>query len=330
VSAPRGIPTSRAFWELQAEKLMNRIFDPEEAIDLDPQESGGLTASSAAETLAADHPPPHPTAEAAPRRRRARRPSPASAAPSAAEAAGPQATPMGASELPARSTQGGAGWQIPHQPMLLLAGFAGAALISAGSGVLALSQWNRFQDSLQQERNLLLVERLRSFGPASQTTPTTPPAPNLEPPIATPANATGQGTAAAGAPVAAAATAAEVGLPPPPPNEPWIEQLGELPQPQRSAPLLRVPVGPRLAAATTAPPPVRRRTPAGPLPLLVGVVAAPGKGGSAIFQMGGSTSTVGTGDSIGSSGWRLRSTDGDSVQIEHEGEIRRITIGSGG
>jgi hypothetical protein len=46
--------------------------------------------------------------------------------------------------------------------------------------------------------------------------------------------------------------------------------------------------------------------------------------------MGGNTSTVGTGDSIGNSGWRLRSTDGDSVQIEHEGEIRRITIGSGG
>lgn len=322
MSAPRAIPTSRAYWELQAEKLMNRIFDPEEAIDLDLQEPGEIKGALAADT----HPTAHPTAKSAPRRRRARRPSLANATPPA-EAAAHQATPTAAAQIPGRSAKGSAGWAIPPQPMLLLGGFAGAALISAGSGVLALSQWNRFQDSLQQERNLLLVERLRSFGPAAQATPATPAAPTLEPPIATPANASGRVQAAA-APLAAAAE--DAGLPPPPPNEPWIEQLAELPQPQRSAPLLRVPVGPRLAAATAAPPPVRRRTPAGPLPLLVGVVAAPGKGGSAIFQMGGSTSTVGTGDSIGNSGWRLRSTDGDSVQIEHEGEIRRITIGSGG
>jgi hypothetical protein len=34
VDAPRGIPTSRAYWDLQAEKLMNRIFDPVDTIDL--------------------------------------------------------------------------------------------------------------------------------------------------------------------------------------------------------------------------------------------------------------------------------------------------------
>ena len=329
MSAPRAIPTSRAYWELQAEKLMNRIFDPDEAIDLNLQEPGETPGALAADSLPFDQATAHPTAEAVPRRQRARRPSPLSATPPA-EADQPQTTPMAAAQLPGRSAKGGTGWPIPPQPMLLLGGFAGAALITAGSGILALTQWNRFQDSLQQERNLLLVERLRSFGPAAQATPATPPAPTLEPPIAAPANATGQVQAAA-APFAAAATADDAGLPPPPPNEPWIEQLGELPQPQRSAPLLRVPVGPRLATATAAPPPpVRRRSPAGPLPLLVGVVAAPGKGGSAIFQMGGNTTTVGTGDSIGNSGWRLRSTDGDRVQIEHEGEIRRITIGSGG
>jgi hypothetical protein len=52
--------------------------------------------------------------------------------------------------------------------------------------------------------------------------------------------------------------------------------------------------------------------------------------GSAIFQMGGSTSTVSVGETIGNSGWRLRSTDGDSVQIDHDGDVRRIAIGSGG
>jgi hypothetical protein len=62
----------------------------------------------------------------------------------------------------------------------------------------------------------------------------------------------------------------------------------------------------------------------------VGVVGAPGKAGSAIFQMGGSTSTVSVSETIGSSGWRLRSTDGDSVLIEHNGNVRRIAIGSGG
>jgi hypothetical protein len=89
-----------------------------------------------------------------------------------------------------------------------------------------------------------------------------------------------------------------------------------------------VPVSPKLAAAAAAP--VRRSPPPGPLPLLVGVVGAPGKVGSAIFQMGGSTSTVSVGETIGNSGWRLRSTDGDSVQIEHDGDLRRIAIGSGG
>ena len=34
MDTPRGIPTSRAYWDLQAEKLMNRIFDPVDTIDL--------------------------------------------------------------------------------------------------------------------------------------------------------------------------------------------------------------------------------------------------------------------------------------------------------
>jgi type II secretory pathway component PulC len=68
---------------------------------------------------------------------------------------------------------------------------------------------------------------------------------------------------------------------------------------------------------------------AGPVPELLGVVGAPGKAGSAIFQMGGSSSNVGVGESIGSSGWRLRSAEGDSVLIERSGVVRRISIGSG-
>jgi hypothetical protein len=212
---------------------------------------------------------------------------------------------------------------------MLIGAFAAAGLVSATSGVLALSQWNRFHESLQQERSLLLVERLRNFGPAAQA-PATPPAPALAPPTAITARANSpQTTLQPQSPAYSSqvAASAENELPPPPPQEPWIEQLDELPRPQRSAPILRVPVSPKLAAAAA---PVRRSPPPGPLPLLVGVVGAPGKVGSAIFQMGGSTSTVSVGESIGSSGWRLRSTDGDSVQIEHDGDVRRIAIGSGG
>jgi hypothetical protein len=355
VSAPRAIPSSRAYWDLQAEKLMNRIFDPEDPIDLEGSEAGDPAAP--ADSLDPGAPglleqPAHPPkAEPAPRRQRARRPaaagdlaaslSPLSPAGGAAtESADPGSTPS-ASAAPAGPQPGrpggarGPAWTVPHQPLLLLAVFAGAGLITAASGVLALSQWNRFQQSLQQERNLLLVERLRSFGPAAQpAAPVTPPAPTLDPPAGGTASSA---VPAAGGPASSPDNAATLsatdaaGLPPPPPGEPWIEQLGELPQARPAQPLLRVPLNARLAAPPPAPPPpVRRRTPSGPLPLLVGVVAAPGKAGSAIFQMGGSTSTVGVGDSIGNSGWRLRSTDGDSVQVDHEGELRRITIGSGG
>ena len=220
-----------------------------------------------------------------------------------------------------------AGMAPLSHPLMLLAVMAGAGLVTAASGVFALSQWNRFQDSLQQERNLLLVERLRSFGPAAPVVPT-PPAPTLAPPASLPPT---QAPTVGPSSGAQASSQAAGDLPPPPPQEPWIEQLDELPQRQRSTPILRVPVSPKLAAATQpAGPPVRRSSPSGPLPLLVGVVAAPGRVGSAIFQMGGSTSTVGVGEAIGNSGWRLRSTDGESVLIEHDGDVRRIAIGSGG
>ena len=349
MSAPRAIPSSRAYWDLQAEKLMNRIFDPEDPIDLEGSEAGDPTDSLDPGAPGLLEQPAHsPKAEPAPRRQRARRPaaagdlaaslsplSPAGGA--AAESADPGSTPSAAPAGPQPGLRGARGpaWTVPHQPLLLLAVFAGAGLITAASGVLALSQWNRFQQSLQQERNLLLVERLRSFGPAAQpAAPATPPAPTLDPPAGGTASSA---VPAAGGPASAPDNAATLsatdaaGLPPPPPGEPWIEQLGELPQARPARPLLRVPLNARLATPPPAPPPaVRRRTPSGPLPLLVGVVAAPGKAGSAIFQMGGSTSTVGVGDSIGNSGWRLRSTDGDSVQVDHEGELRRITIGSGG
>ncbi len=332
MDAPRGIPTSRAYWDLQAEKLMNRIFDPVHTIDLptdtDQSDRDALGAPATADKEANPGAAAAPVGKA-PRWHRARRPQsspqsdpfrPASASPAPGDKGAVNPTPQ-------RGLQATLATLTAHQqPLMLIGAFAAAGLVSATSGVLALSQWNRFQESLQQERSLLLVERLRNFGPAAQA-PATPPAPVLAPPTGMTAQGSGPQTAMQAQAYSQGARPADNDLPPPPPQEAWIEQLGELPQPQRSAPILRVPVSPKLAAAAA---PVRRSPPPGPLPLLVGVVGAPGKVGSAIFQMGGSTSTVSVGETIGNSGWRLRSTDGDSVLIDHDGDVRRIAIGSGG
>jgi hypothetical protein len=265
--------------------MMNRIFDPEPLIDLEASE----TATKPRALL----PPGHPLAGASP-----------AADPLPAPPPTRTATPVGADRR--------------DQPLLLLSILGGVCMVSAASSVLYLSNWNQMQQSLRQERNLLLVERLRSLGPATPV-PATPRDPAPTPlPLAHEARL--------------AAEPASEGLPPPP-EEPWMEQLAELPRPEGTAPsVLRVPVSPKLAAA--APPaPLHAGAPsvaaAGPVPELLGVVAAPGKAGSAIFQTGGTSSNVGVGESIGSSGWRLRSAEGDAVLIERGGEVRRVSLGSG-
>jgi hypothetical protein len=190
-------------------------------------------------------------------------------------------------------------------------------MVSAVSTVLYLTSWNQAQQSLRQERNLLLVERLRSLGPANPAP--APAAPQL------PAPAT---VAGPGGPLAPGDDL------PPPPQEPWIEELSQLPEPERSAaPVLRVPVSPRLAAAAppvvpVSPPPAARA--AAPTPVLVGVVAAAGRAGSAIFQVGAVTTSVGVGEAIGTSGWRLRAAASDTAEIERDGEVRRVSISTGG
>jgi hypothetical protein len=274
----RGIPTSRAYWELKAEQMMNRVFDPEATIDLD---------------VASQAEPPAPLQEATPIRRLRGYPAPAAPAPSRLD----------------RHT-------------LLLTAMGGVCMISVASSVLYLTHSNRMQQALTQERSLLLVERLRSLGPANPT----------------PLGAVG-GNLASGAQPVLPLTSDQL---PPPPDEPWIEQLSQLPQPERArAPVLRVPVSPKLAAA--APPASgggggnvsRSAAPAGggggggAMPELVGVVGSAGRSASAIFQMGGSSASVSVGEAIGGSGWRLRSADGDAALIERAGEVRRLSISNG-
>jgi hypothetical protein len=212
--------------------------------------------------------------------------------------------------------------------VLLLATLGGVGLVAALGAVLLVQQWTGLQRSLSQERSLLLVERLRSLGPASAEGASpqvnaTPPAPVLDP---------------APAPAAASRNVAFDGLPPPPPEEPWMQQLSSLPPSNEGrAPLLRVPLSPRLAAVAPAatgasPPPSapRRDRPSGPLPQLVGLVGAPGRSGSAIFQVGDASINVNVGESIGGSGWRLRAADAESALIERGSEVRRIAIVTGG
>ncbi|MDM7951880.1 MAG: hypothetical protein QUV07_01490 [Cyanobium sp. CZS 25K] len=267
----RGIPTSRAYWELKAEQMMNRVFDPEATIDLD---------------VASPADPATPL---------------------------PLATPIRRLPAPARPSRA-------DRNTLLLTAMGGVCMVSVASSVLYLTHSSRMQQALTQERSLLLVERLRSLGPANPT----------------PIGSGGAANLASSEPSILPLTGDQL---PPPPEEPWIEQLSQLPQQQPArAPVLRVPVSPKLAAAAPAASAAagsgsgeRGGAPSGggAVPELVGVVGSAGRPASAIFQMGGSSTSVNAGEAIGGSGWRLRSADGDTALIERGGEVRRLSISNG-
>jgi len=301
VSDLKRLPTSRAYWELKAEQMMNRIFDPDQTIDLpmDPDLPVDLDGAPS------PHRPP---------------------------AGGPTPwTGRGQRSLTGQVMASDAPQEVvapppnlrghPPSPWLWLA-LAGMGLVSTIAALLFVQQWSYLQQSLSQERNLLMVERLRSLGPANpEPMPsqvqvlTTPMAPSLEAvPRSQPLVAPGP-------------QAVESAAPPPPPEEPWMQQLSELPQAAPStAPLLRVPLSPKLARALPATSPAAP----GPMPQLVGLVAAPGKPGSAIFQIGATSTSVNVGETIGGTGWRLRSTDVESALVEREGVARRLAIVGGG
>jgi hypothetical protein len=321
----RRIPTSRAYWNLRAEQILNRVFEREAPIDVSPSTAPAPVALPASAAAAAAAP--------------AVVPQPAAMAPN------PPAEPL---PTPAPPRQTSAGRPIRRRvgtvpampaprrrdsPLALPALLGGVGALSLLGGLLYLNHWNQMQRSLSQERNLLLMERLRELGPAASvpaplaTEPAAPAAPNL-PPASAPA-------ALSEAPAAGMAEEAA----PPPPEEAWMSDLATLPSSSGPAPL-RVPVSARVTApAPPARPAPRASAPvatapaaapsSGPLPQLVGVVAAPGRAGTAIFQVDGTSTSVAVGQGIGSSGWRLRATAGDSALIERGGELRRLSIGSG-
>lgn len=217
-------------------------------------------------------------------------------------------------------------WQIagvPVSPKLALACSGGLACLALGTSATLWLGWNQASADLRQERTIRLIEGIRGLNPGEAGTTA----------AATTAKSEQPGKSAEG-------------LPPPPPNEPWIEELGQLDGQGGGgggAAPLQVPVNGTLRApapVASAAPSAGPMTPPPPVPAsggggggsspeLVGVVQIPGKPGSAIFQVGGSSTNASAGESIGSSGWRLLSTSGDSAVIERAGVRRSVSISSG-
>ncbi|MFQ6537692.1 MULTISPECIES: hypothetical protein [Aphanothece] len=300
----RGIPTSKAYWELRAEQVLNRVFSPEAAIEVEicdtPATADEISRPATAVATSAVATSAVPATAVAPS------PAPAPGSP-------PRQKPLPRRPAAAPSAR--------HQPTLVLASVSLTVTVMAGIGLMALGVWNQSQQAIRQERNMLLIERLRSMGPATaEASAAVQPQPDL------------------------AATAEDPSLPPPPPAEPWMEELATLPASGApAANVLKVPMSSRVGSPAPAASGSSRSysgssSPAGasgsgggggPAPQLVGVVQAPGHGGAAIFQIGNSSTSAAVGESIGSSGWRLRSASGDAAVIERGGEQRRVSISSG-
>ena len=214
-------------------------------------------------------------------------------------------------------------WQIGGvaiPPRLALACGGGLACLALGTSTTLWLGWNQASQDLRQERTIRLLEGIRELD-GNQTSAAAAP-----------------GTRSKREDIAARTD----GLPPPPPNEPWIEELGQLEGQGSGGPApLRVPVNgtlraPAPVASTSASPsqpsppsPMPAGSGGGAIPELVGVVQIPGKPRSAIFQVGSSSTNATAGESIGSSGWRLVNTTSDSAVIERAGVSRRVSISSG-
>lgn len=304
MSPVRGIPTSRAYWELKAEQVLNRVFEPEKPIEVEVCDTPAAFSNAGSIPVELHDLPPAPVKQPTSKPK---------------QASAKRQPPRAGSTLQRLADQ------VGRQPSLLLAGASVTVMVVAGMALAVLGLWNQSQQAIRQERNMLLIERLRTMGPG--TTPAQ-------------ANEPAQAASAVGA-------GGDGELPPPPPGEPWMEELATLPASSApAADVLKVPINSRL----TSPAPAATgsaSTPGGSAssgagnsgggnsggggnaPQLVGVVQVPGQSGSAIFQLGGSSTSAAVGESIGSSGWRLRSASGDTAVIEKGGEQRRISISSG-
>ena len=123
---------------------------------------------------------------------------------------------------------------------------------------------------------------------------------------------------------------------PPPPSEEWMEELAKLPPSNtKASDLLKVPLHGTLKSiqqSTQSTQPSMGITDGhrSHLPQLLGIIQGAGTSGAAIIQWNGSSASVNVGEAIGTSGWLLRSSNGESAIIERSGLQRRISINAGG
>ena len=104
-----------AYWELRAEQVLNRVFEPEKPIEVEFCDSPRQAPLQAVEPTLVINPLPSHRAK----------------------------------------------------PGLLLAVTSGAVVVATGAALVVLGLWNQSQQAIQQERNMLLIERLRNMGPSS-------------------------------------------------------------------------------------------------------------------------------------------------------------------
>jgi hypothetical protein len=239
VSPVRGIPTSRAYWELKAEQVLNRVFDPEKPIEVEVCDTPAAFSDAGSIPVELHDLPPTAVSNAASSDPAAFKPAafnPPASRPAAAKQPTSKPTQASAKRHPPRPGKAlqRLADQVGRQPSLLLAGASVTVMVVAGMALAVLGLWNQSQQAIRQERNMLLIERLRTMGPG-----TTPAQANE--PAQTAAAAVGAGENGA--------------LPPPPPGEPWMEELATLPASSApAADVLKVPVNSRITSPAPAAP----------------------------------------------------------------------------
>jgi len=192
-----------------------------------------------------------------------------------------------AAEQPAPSEQ------ADRQPANSATGLISFLTVVAVCGTVSsgwlLSHWQSSRDQLAQERNLLMLERLRGASTPQQAAQRT----------------------------AVVQPEASAALSPPPPEPAWMSELEPLTLEETKLPAMD---SPPVATPISA-------TPRGPMPQLTGVVQGPGGNSSAIFQFGSSSFSAGLGEAIGSSGWMLDSISEAGAVIRRNGQRHNLAVG---
>ena len=263
-SKPAGVaPKSRLFWELKADQVLNRIFEPD---TVSPETSGPGTTTEFTDVEIIHF------------------------------------SPVSNPELPTEHADLKTNSAIGAKPWVVIS-LMGLTTIALTAVIQAKTQQNAFEKA----NNLQLLTQLRQNDSTDNTK-------NLE---------------------QSSKNITELSIiPPTPPSEEWIQELAKLPGSDGSnIDLLKVPLP---GATKQLPVPGANNSISRPtessgnsLPLLLGVIQGVGKSGAAILQWEGSSTSVNAGETIGTSGWRLRETNSESAIIERGGQQQRISINSG-